>query len=412
VANELPMSEREQLPSTVNLPQKESRKVVEHTPVGSFADTADLLDPIRRQTYYPHLGVSGLKQHIDCEATDSADGHSGPATHFIQMPGEREDQREAVCAVHQARLTQNALARGEYNIQSHRIHPEDVQKHLALRGIQAREKRTYMEGALHGQGMRGEDALFDRKSEELGKGGGRRSSAIEELQSRRTPEQAADTVERALARARAEGGKTTTAAPKITVDGVDMTLGESNAAMAVLNRKAEPENYHMQGVKSPDGGSQTVPTPTRTYKFSKAQSRYRGGRKKNNPTYPYDTSNENLPGYTEAEMQANPDFRKSHEERLAAGIPVEGIKPRGFSKTHNRAIKVTLTGMAKEAPEVGIIETFARGLEKRQTAKAASMIAANEEADRLRKIEAKKTKQAEGRNAAFKVDWSDVPRPE
>ena len=390
MANELPMSEREQLPSTVSLPQKESRKKVEHTSVGSFADNADLLDPIRRQTYYPELGVSGLKQHIDCEASGASGGHSGPATHFIQMPGEREDQREAVCAVHQARLTQNALARGEYNIQSHRIHPEDVQKHLALRGIQEREKRTYMEGVLYNKGMRGEDALFDRKSEELGKGGGRRSSAIEELQSRRTPEQAADTVERALARARSEGGRSTTAAPKISVDGVDMTLGESNAAMAVLNRKAEPEKYHMQGVKTPDGGSQTVPTPTRTYKFNKAQSRYRGGRKKNNPTYSYDTSNENLPGYTEAEMKANPDLRKSHEERLASGIPVEGVKPRGFSKTNNRAIKVTLTGMAKEAPEVGVIETFARGLEKRQTAKAASTIAANEEAARLRKIEAKK----------------------
>jgi len=412
VANELPMSELEQLPSTVSLPQREPRKKVEHTPVGSFADNADLLDPIRRQTYYPEVGVHGLKQHIDCEASGASGGHSGPATHFIQLPGEKEDQREAVCAVHQAKIVSSALEKGQYDVQSHRIHPEDVQKHLALRGIQAREKRTYLEGALYNQGMRGEDALFDRKEEELGKGGGRRSTAIEELNSRRTPEQSADTLERALERARTEGGRSSIAAPKINVDGVDMTLGESNAAMAILNRKAEPEKYHMRGVKSPDGSVESIPTPTRTYKFNKVQSRVRGGRKKNNPPYPYDTSNENLPGYTEEEMKANPDLRKSQEERLASGIPLEGIKPRGFSKDNNRAIKVTLTGMATEAPEVGVIERFAKGLESRQTKKAVSAIADNEEATRLRKIEAKKTKNAENRNAAFKLDWSEVPRPE
>ena len=412
MANELPMSEREQLPGTVTLPQRESRKKVEHTPAGSFADNADLLDPIRRQTYYPESGVHGLKQHIDCEASGASGGHSGPATHFIQLPGEREDQREAVCAVHQAKIVANALERGHYDVQSHRIHPEDVQKHLALRGIQAREKRTYLEGALYSQGMRGEDALFDRKEEELGKGGGRRSTAIEELNNRRTPEQSADTLERALERARTEGGRSSSAAPTISVDGVDMTLGESNAAMAILNRKAEPEKYHLQGVKSPDGSAESSPKPTRTYKFDKTQSRVRGGRKKNNPSYPYDTSNENLPGYTEEEMNANPDLRKSQEERLASGIPLEGIKPRGFSKDNNRAIKVTLTGMATEAPEVGVIERFAKGLESRQTKKAVSDLAASEEAARLRKIEAKKTKNAESRNAAFKVDWSEVPRPE
>lgn len=413
MANDLPMSEREQLPSTVTPKQKSPRKMVEHTSAGSYADTEDLLDPIRRSEYHPELGVHGLRTHIKCEATESADGHSGPATHFMQMPGEGEDQREAVCAVHQARITQKALEMGHYDIKSVRIHPEDVQKHLAYRGIQRREVRTYMEGALYGQGMRGDDALFDRKDPELGKGGGRRTTAIEELQQRRTPEESADIVERALSHARSHGGRVPSTAPTIEVDGEDMTLGESYAHVAALRRQAEPENYSPAGVMSPEGKMESPPTLTRKFEFNKAGTpNRRGGRKKNNPRYSYDTSNENLPGYTEEEMKANPALRASQEERLASGIPLEGIKPRGFSKTNNRAIKVTLTGMKQEAPEVGIIERFETKRSAKKLKQRAAEVDLNTEAERLRKIEAKKRKESEGRNSAFRVDWDKLPRPE
>jgi len=50
--------------------------------------------------------------------------------------------------------------------------------------------------------------------------------------------------------------------------------------------------------------------------------------------------------------------------------------------------------------------------QKRSTNQSIKTIALNTEADRLRGIEAKKTKMAESRNKAFKVDWNDVPRPE
>jgi hypothetical protein len=403
--------EREQLPSTVTVPEREPRKKVEHTPSGSFADNTDLLDPIRRQRYYPELGVHGLKQHIDCEATESADGHSGPATHFIQMPGEREDQREAVCAVHHARLTQNALERGHYDISSSRIHPDDVQKHLALRGIQEREKRTFMERNLVHQGLSGEDALFDRTSEELGKGGGSGATHMEEVKARRTESQRTDTLARALERARESGGRATPT-PKVDVDGTDMDLGESNAYLASLRRKTEPENYYKAGVKNPEGTQEGVPTLTRRFNLNKAGTpNPKGGRKKKDRSVSWDTSNENLPGYTEAEMDANPELRKSQEARLASGIPLEGIKPRGFSKTHNKAIKVTLTGMAQEAPEVGVIESFVSRRQARQDRQATETMALNTEAERLRSVEAKRKKTAESRTQAFQVDWNDIPRP-
>lgn len=412
--------EREQLPSTVTVPEREPRKKVEHTPSGSFADNTDLMDPIRRQRYYPELGLHGLKQHVDCEATESADGHSGPATHFIQMPGEREDQREAVCAVHHARLTQKALELGQYDISSSRIHPDDVQKHLALRGIQEREKRTYMERNLVHQGLSGEDALFDRTSEELGKGGGSGTTHMEEVMSRRTEAQKTDALARALARAEEQGGRHST--PTVDVDGRDMDLGESNAYLSSLRRKADPvipgarkgntENYYMAGVKSPDGSTESAPRSTRRFGINKAGApNPKGGRKKKDRSVPWDTSNENLPGYTEAEMDANPELRKSQEARLASGVPLEGIKPRGFSKTHNKAIKVTLTGMAQEAPEVGVIESFVNRRQARQDREATETMALNTEAERLRSVEAKRKKTAESRNQAFQVDWNDIPRP-
>jgi hypothetical protein len=419
VAN-MSFEEREQLPSTVTVPEREPRKKVEHTPSGSFADNTDLMDPIRRQRYYPELGLHGLKQHVDCEATESADGHSGPATHFIQMPGEREDQREAVCAVHHARLTQKALELGQYDISSSRIHPDDVQKHLALRGIQEREKRTYMERNLVHQGLSGEDALFDRTSEELGKGGGSGTTHMEEVMSRRTEAHRTDALARALARAEEQGGRHST--PTVDVDGRDMDLGESNAYLSSLRRKADPvipgarkgntENYYMAGVKSPDGSTESAPTSTRRFGINKAGApNPKGGRKKKDRSVPWDTSNENLPGYTEAEMDANPELRKSQEARLASGVPLEGIKPRGFSKTHNKAIKVTLTGMAQEAPEVGVIESFVNRRQARQDRESTETMALNTEAERLRSVEAKRKKTAESRNQAFQVDWNDIPRP-
>jgi len=378
------------------------------------------MDPIRRQRYYPELGLHGLKQHVDCEATESADGHSGPATHFIQMPGEREDQREAVCAVHHARLTQKALELGQYDISSSRIHPDDVQKHLALRGIQEREKRTYMERNLVHQGLSGEDALFDRTSEELGKGGGSGTTHMEEVMSRRTEAHRTDALARALARAEEQGGRHST--PTVDVDGRDMDLGESNAYLSSLRRKADPvipgarkgntENYYMAGVKSPDGSTESAPTSTRRFGINKAGApNPKGGRKKKDRSVPWDTSNENLPGYTEAEMDANPELRRSQEARLASGVPLEGIKPRGFSKTHNKAIKVTLTGMAQEAPEVGVIESFVNRRQARQDRESTETMALNTEAERLRSVEAKRKKTAESRNQAFQVDWNDIPRP-
>jgi hypothetical protein len=421
--------ERESLSTNIQVPQRTPRSVVEHTPHGSFADMSDLAEKVH-QEYIPHLQMHGVRKEITCEATESGDGHSGAATHFIRMPGEGADQIEAVCAVHHARLMTSALEKGGYDVASRRIHPNDIQPHLLHRAEQGRVMRTAMEAPLYAAGLRGEDALFYRKSEELGKGGGKRRTHLEELKSRRTPEHARGAVEAALERVRAHGGRNPAPEPTIEFNGEDISLGDSYGKVASLRRKTEApipgarpgntENYYMAGVKSPDGSVESAPSSTRRLGINKAGvPNPKGGRKKNTPVYDYDTSNENKPGYTEEEMIKNPDLRKSSEERAAAGIPVGGIQPRGFSKTNNKALKVTMTQLPKtKYPGETIGESdgsetarYIRERKERSTSTALSDISANLEAERLRGIEAKKTATS-SRNKAFRVDWNDVPRPE
>jgi hypothetical protein len=419
------------LPTSMQVPQRTPRKVVEHTPTGSFADTTHLEERVP-QTYIPHLRMHGVQKDLNCEATESADGHSGPATHLIRMPGERSDQISAVCSVHHARLFTNAMERGGTDVASRRIHPDDVQPHILLRGKQSLDMRTHHEAYLHSKGLTGEDALVDRKDESLGKGGGKGTTHAEELNLRR-PGQRDNVVESALDHVKTHGGHNPppTAAPTIDFDGEQLTLGESYAKVASLRRKTEPdldpkrpgntENYYMAGVKNQDGTSESAPTSTRRLGLNKAGvPNPKGGRKPTPPKETWDTSNERKPGFTEEEMTRNPEFRKSMEERAAAGIPVTGLQARGKSKTNNKALKVTMAQLPitpYPTEPVGALDDsamikFANKSQKRSTDRSLEEIELNTEADRLRRIEARKTKMAESRNKAFKVDWNDVPRPE
>lgn len=397
--------ERASLPADMQVPQREPRKVVEHTPQGSFADMTDLASrtPL---SYRPNLGIHGVKQHIDCEATASADGHSGPATHLIRMPGERSDQVEAVCAVHHSRLMNSALEKGGYDVASRRITPSDVEPHNFHRSQQDRLVRTAVERDLYKKGMKGDDLLVNRSSEELGKGGGKRTTPLEEVKLRRTPAQQASTLETALERVRIHGGHNppASAAPTVNFDGEDVPLGESYARLASLRRKSEPdldpkkpgntENYYMAGVKSPDGLTESAPTSTRRFGLNKAGApNPKGGRK------------------------AKPVVEPTAKDESDVVPSSKGFLP---GKVQRKAVKVTLDQLPTTAyptetpgaPDDAATINLSRKSQKRSTDRAVKTIALNTEADRLRDIEAKKTKMAESRNKAFKVDWNDVPRPE
>jgi len=396
--------ERASLPSNMEVPQREPRKVVEHTPKGSFADMTDLAGrtPL---SYRPNLGIHGVKQHIDCEATASADGHSGPATHLIRMPGERSDQVEAVCAVHHSRLMNSALEKGGYDVASRRITPSDVEPHNFHRAQQDRLVRTAVERDLYKKGMEGDDLLVGRSTQELGKGGGKGTTHLEEVQLRRTPAQRANSLETALEHVRTHGGHNppASASPTINFDGEEVSLADSYSKLAKLTQKSEEpipgarkgntKNYYMAGIVD-ENGNEGIPRPTRRYSFNEeGVPNTRGGRK------------------------AKPVVEPPAKDESDVVPPSKGFLP---GKVQRKAVKVTLDQLPTTAyptetpgaPDDAATISLSRKSQKRSTNRAVKTIALNAEGDRLRDIEAKKTKMAESRNKAFKVDWNDLPRPE
>jgi len=377
--------ERASLPANVIVPQKEPRKVVQHTPESSTADMSDLAARVPL-SYRSDLKMHGVKQHIDCEATSSADGHEGPASHLIRLPGERSDQVMAVCPVHHTRLMNSALEKGGYDVASRRITPEDVEPHNFHRAQQNRLVRTELERGLYKKGMSGDEILWGRSTEELGKGGGKASTHFEEVMARTTPQTRANALETALEKVRAHGGHTPPAsvAPTVDFDGEDVTLGESYSRLASLRRK----------VAGTDGSVEGVPKSSTTYNFNKAGvPNTRGGRK------------------------PKPVVEEAPKDESDVAPSNKGFLP---GKVQRKALKVTLDQMpinaypteTPGAPDDEATITASKRSKKRSTDRSVKTIALNTEADRLRGIEAKKTKMAESRNKAFKVDWNDVPRPE
>jgi hypothetical protein len=234
--------------------------------------------------------------------------------------------------------------------------------------------------------MTGEDLLVGRSTEELGKGGGRGTTHAEEVKLRRTPEQRATALDMALEKVKIHGGHTpsASAAPTVDFDGEAVPLGESYSRLADLRRKAA----------GTDGSVEGVPKSNTTYDFNKAGVPNTRGGRKSKP------------------VQETPEKDESD------------VAPRnkGFlpGKVQRKALKVTMTQLpltayptdTPGAPDDAETIRISRKSQKRSTDRAVNTLALNTEADRLRGIEAKKTKMAESRSKAFKVDWNDVPRPE
>jgi hypothetical protein len=143
-----------------------------------------------------------------------------------------------------------------------------------------------------------------------------------------------------------------------------------------------------------ENGNEGIPRPTRRYTFNKKEvPNTRGGRK--------------------AKPVVEPPVKDASDV-----VPSnEGFLP---GKVQRKAVKVTLDQLPTTAyptetpgaPDDAETIRISRKSQKRSTNRSVKIIALNSEGDRLRDVEARKTKMAESRNKAFKVDWNDVPRPE
>lgn len=119
------------------------------------------------------------KNYLDCKATEG--GSCKPATTFWQAPGEYVEQATPVCDKHAAQLTMNARKKEinpDHNTaltspypQTWPIKPRDVIRETNRTRIENLNLRTTMEMGLYSAGMRGEDAIFNRKNINVGQPG-------------------------------------------------------------------------------------------------------------------------------------------------------------------------------------------------------------------------------------------------
>lgn len=118
------------------------------------------------------------KSTIKCEATSSPDGpgdHEKGATHFYIPQGAGEESAIPTCTAHLRERQAHDSTHG-ITPSIRAIRPRDVGPYKALQAFHKLQIRTHLEAGLHHAGMRGEDALFGRKKEELGAGRPRKGS--------------------------------------------------------------------------------------------------------------------------------------------------------------------------------------------------------------------------------------------
>lgn len=139
---------------------EEGRTVI--TPVaGAVARNVEHLKTLQAPMIHQGAGrkmedKSGI---VKCDYSDSPDVHSGPATHFIRLPGVPREGVEAACDKHVRMAQERAMQRGE-NIFVQKIHPRQVQGFKVLRRVQEQEKLAAVQSALISKGMTGESAQY------------------------------------------------------------------------------------------------------------------------------------------------------------------------------------------------------------------------------------------------------------
>lgn len=96
---------------------------------------------------------------VRCDYSDSPDVHSGPATHFLRLPGVSREGVEAVCDKHLRMAQEKATATGD-RINVSRITPNKAEGFKVLRRIQEQEKLAAVQVGLLSKGMTGENAQY------------------------------------------------------------------------------------------------------------------------------------------------------------------------------------------------------------------------------------------------------------
>ena len=153
----------DEVPSTFVLnPNKRNKpQYVRHTSGGGF--TANL----------EHLKNPMLPRNsrINCEFSEpGSHGHSGSATHFVQLAGVGREGSQAVCEKHARMLSTRAREKNDTEIKFSPISIRDVHPFKVLRAMQKATMNLAVESGLLFRGVPAIDATVGREKLRLGPG--------------------------------------------------------------------------------------------------------------------------------------------------------------------------------------------------------------------------------------------------
>lgn len=137
---------------------EEGRTIISQTPP-AVARNVEHLKTLKSPMIHQGAGRKMKTGEVKCDYSDSPDVHSGPATHFVRLPGVSREGVEAACDKH-LRMAQERAAQQGDTIHVQRIHPRQAEGFKVLRRVQEQEKLAGVQIALISQGVTGESAQF------------------------------------------------------------------------------------------------------------------------------------------------------------------------------------------------------------------------------------------------------------
>jgi hypothetical protein len=318
-----------------------------------------------------HAARSALdKNYLTCKATKGGSSCK-PATTWWQAPGEYREQATAVCDKHADQLSRNALKRepnpdhfgsGTLPIpQTFPIKPKDVARDSQRTSMERAQLRTTMEMALYRQGMRGQDAIFGRKNIEVGKPG------PEALFS---PSVARSQINDVLEDVKNSGGHVSSGSKMREVDPeTGGYIDEPRNPHYLRKRGAYPDRDPRPSVDVSSGGAEEL--KRKKSRGGKASPKVEEPPKPLANTFNSDGSQayghtvDQPIGFGAGDIDWHPE---KYPLEVASSKAHKQIRPRGFSKTDNRSVEVTIGMPYKPEYKGGLAKFISEQKEKRDQA--------------------------------------------
>lgn len=146
------------IPSQQKITEEDGITTISQTPP-AVARSVEHLKTLQSPMISQGAGRKMKTGEVRCDYSDSPDVHSGPATHFIRLPGVSREGVEAVCGKHLRMAQEKAVQAGD-RISVKPITQRGAEGFKVLRRIQEQEKLAAVQIGLAGKGMTGENLQY------------------------------------------------------------------------------------------------------------------------------------------------------------------------------------------------------------------------------------------------------------